>query len=399
MLFYEMRKNCFRKYVFVLLFALSLLDIGKIAVDKYQGRIDEVDTEYDGGKKAFEQIYGKLKGRINEEKLLFFDSEETRLGEIYDKRENYQDSNEMTYSGNLFEDYRILRKYIKEDFIYQNNYRDYSDELEVLAKENIEYYKRRGNEVKVKENEYIARTYSNRTISEFYRTDSINSYLNYSFSSVLILVMCFLGGAGVFGGEYDCEMVHILSTSKNGGIKSTMAKCLAAVSYSVAVVLWFSILDFVAYQILCNLEGLNNPIWMVKEFKNSFLNCRISDFILQKIYLRILAALSITLILLIVSMLFKKVIRVALVFFILILGWYTTGSYIFSISGHQNLLALGNPLVLLNCTKLFQGFYCIEINDGFLLLSTVCVWGNLLLALMALLIIIIGMRRVEQCRC
>ena len=89
--FYELRKTFLRRYVIVLLLLLSVLDVVKIGVDRYQGNIDLITREGTANQKAFEQFYRNTKGTVTDDTLRFLSEEEQRLGEIYEKRLNYHD--------------------------------------------------------------------------------------------------------------------------------------------------------------------------------------------------------------------------------------------------------------------------------------------------------------------
>lgn len=395
--YYELRKSFLRKHVIVLLILLSVLDVVKIGLDRYQGSIDSLYLEKKEQREAFEQLYKKTKGKFTDSTLQFITSEEKRLGEIYDKRLYYSAPDEVTYCGNLYEDYRILEVYIAKEFHYMHEYETYSNEITALALDNIAYYEEKGNLLKVRENKFIADNYSNRSVKEFYRTNSIMGYLNNYFSTILIIFMCFLGVAPVFGGEYDCKMYYILSTSKKGGLNSTLIKILSSLLFSWAVVLWFFVLDFAAYQIVFGFEGLNNPVWAIPEFKESFLNCNIQSFLLHGILLKLLAVISVSMVILFLSLLLKKMIYVSLAFLILLAGWYAAGNFISSLSRWKRILALWNPIALFRNLNLYQGFHYMEFGSRFILESTMCIIGNVVMSVAVIVLILLVKRRAEKC--
>lgn len=395
--FYELRKSFLRKHVIVMLILLSVLDVVKIGLDKYQGSIDSLYLENKEQREAFEQLYKKTKGKFTDSTLQFITGEEERLGEIYDKRLNYNAPGEVTYCGNLYEDYRILEVYIAKEFHYMQEYEAYSNEITALAADNIAYYKDKGNLLKVRENKYIADNYSNRSVKEFYRTDSIMGYLNSYFSTILIIFMCFLGVAPVFGAEYDCKMHYILLTSKRGGLNSTLIKILSSLLFSWIMVLWFFVLDITTYQIFFGLEGLHNPVWAIQEFKESFLNCSIQTFLLHEVLLKLLAVMSVCMVILFLSLLLKKMIYVSLGFLILLAGWYVAGNFTFSFSRWKMMLALWNPVTLFRSLNLYQGFHYMEFGSRFLLESTMCIIGNVVIAAVVTVLILLVKRRAEKC--
>lgn len=394
--FYELRKNYLRKYVILCLLLLSVLDVIKINVDYKQDRIDSVTAESAENIAAYEKMYDKSKGEMTEDTRHFLGSEEERLSEIYENRPNIPDSNEPTYSGNWYEDYRLLEVYIAKEFNYMANYNEYSSRIASLAEDNISYYQKKNNMLKVKENEYIRDTYQNRKITHFYRMDSINSFLNYQFSNILILFLCFIGAAPAFLAEHDCQMDFIIQTSRNGKIKTTILKILAAVCYAVGIVLWFFGLDLITYQVLCGFEALNIPIWSIKDYCESFLNCTIFDFMLQEVVLKILGVILFTLVILFFSFMMKRVLHVALGFLAVLAGFYLLSRYAFSMSKWKAVPALCNPVTLLNNSTLYKGFHYVELGDTFILKSSICVWGSMgMIVLVLVLILIFSWRKCK----
>lgn len=374
--FYEFRKTFLRLYVVILLIVLSVLNLVKIGMDYYKGTIDVLVVHTSEEKEAFKQLYTKIKGPFTEESYEFLRNEEKRLGEIYERKLNQYNKEEWTYSGNLYLDYRILEKFIAYEYYYMRDYQDNCAQVVAAAKENIPYYQDKGNLLKVRESEFVVENYSNRSISQFYRTAIIDQYIEYNFSSVLVLFLCFLGVAPVFGTEYECKMNEILSVSKRGKMYSIFAKILAALCFTALIVLWFSLLDFLAYHVLFTFEGLDNPIWAVEEFEDSFLNCTIANFIIHQSFLKLLAFEEITLVLLLFSLLVRRVIYVAVSFVVLMIYWYVTSSWIDSFKMWEVLISLWNPICLMRPYKLYQTFQYIEFGNHFVLKSAMCIWGN-----------------------
>jgi hypothetical protein len=278
--------------------------VAKIALDYQQGNIDPLMKESRNNRDAAECIYEKIKGQMTSEKTAFLEDEEERLGEIYTKRLNNQKDGEVTYSGNLYEDYRLLETYLASQYRYMQEYEDYSRRLKELAEENIDYYKVVGNEKKQAENEWIKEKYQNRSISEFYRMDVAESFLGYNFSIILILFLCVLAITPVFLLERETGMRDILLTSKAGRRRSTVTKLGGALLFSACMVIWFSLIDFASFELICGMEGLGMPVWSIESMKNCFLNCSVGYFAGLKFGAELLAFFVAALILLLLSRLF-----------------------------------------------------------------------------------------------
>ncbi|RDU24899.1 hypothetical protein [Anaerosacchariphilus polymeriproducens] len=390
--FYELRKSFLRKYVIVFLIVFSVLDVTKISLNYYQGNIDPILQENESNQGAAEQMYTLTKGSITQDKFTFLKKEEERLGEIYSKKLGNKDENEVTYSGNLYEDYRLLKLYIAEGFHYAENYSQYSKTITKIAEDNIGYYKKQNNFLSAMENKFIADTYSRRNITSFYRSDAVESYFDDFFSFILILIMCFLCIAPVFGQEYETNMNVLLLSSKKGRIKSTIIKMMASLCCGAFITLWFCLVDWLTYHLLCGFEGLDNPIWALPSFKESFLNSTITHFMLSEILLRVLAVIVIVLSLLILSLLLKKPLYVGGSFLVLLGGWYLLSRLSVQSDMLKSLVGLCNPVCLYLNKQLYQEFHYLEFGTRFYLMSNISIAGNIILAVV-LILILFGLKR------
>ncbi len=385
--YFEWRKFIFRKYIVVFFLLLSLIDVFKIVMDSYQGKIDIIFIESEENKKAYKEIYNKIKGNITEEKISFIEQEKKRLGEIYDKKLGNHIEGEKTYSGNLYDDYRILRQYIYEDFERCLKYKEYSRMLEKLAKENVVFYTEAGNMAGRKENEYIARTYNNREIEAYYRTESLKGYFSYTFSSILMVILCFLGIAPMYLMERESNMWNILETTYIGRKYCRNVKIFAVIVYVCIIVAWFRLLDYFTYWFLFDIEGIENPVWMVTGFGKSPLNCSIRYYILYDILMKISSIFVFAMSLLLLSFYMDKVVHVAVGFAVFLGVWLFMANGVDSLELWVKGLEMCSPVVLLDCSRLFKEFVHIEIGRYFIrgeILAAVSASCILLLELIAL---------------
>ena len=366
LLYFEWRKFIFRKHVFIFLLLLSLLDISKLVLDKYQGEVDILSIESPENRKGFDELYNMVKGSITEEKIQFLEQEKERLEEIYGKKLGNRIEGEKTYTGNLYEDYRILKKYIYIDFERCAQYEAYSSQLEQLAKENVAFYEKMNNIASKKQNEFIARTYNNRKINAYYRTEGLAKYFRYMFSSILMVFMCFLGVAPMYVSEKEIHMQDLLKTTCIGRISRKTVKLFAAMLYGAALVVWFRLLDYVSFWLLFGIEGTKNPIWSVSGFEKSPLNCSIQSYILYDIGIKILSVCVIVLTILLLSFFMDKIIHVAIGSAILLGIWQFMEGGINSLHWVVKGCAMCSPLLLMNCSRLFCEFLHIEAGRYFI---------------------------------
>lgn len=390
--FYEARKTYIRKYIVIFLIILTFVDIFKIYVDYKEGKIDALMAESEENQNAVNLIYKNVRACSTKERNEYIDEEEQRLGEIYNKRLNKEKKGERTYSGNLYEDYRLMEMYIAKQYHYMNEYAKYSGEIESLAKDNVTYYENVNNTSQKTVNQYIIDKYRNRSINDYYRMDTVQGFIEYNFSKVLILVLCLLAFSPVFGMEYESGMQDILLTSKKTH-KNLMMKLLAAVFFCFCTVTWFFMIDYLSFRFICGMEGLNMPIWSIQEMKNSFLNCNIWYFILIKYGTEILGFLTIMLILLFLSSILKKPVYIMLAFVPVVLSFYQLSDLINSVSQIEKVVSVCNPISLLLAKRLYEKFYFIRLRNSFILASDLCIWANIIISIVLIIAIIFIQRR------
>lgn len=396
LLFYELRKSYFRFYILAGLMVLSVLDVTKIVMDYQQGITDRAVMENEDNLRAIADLSYIFNGKITAEKAAFLEKEEKRLGDIYDKRLNQYNPKEKTYSGNLYEDYRLLEVYFVPQYRYMVEYQQFSEDITKYAVENVNYYGKKKNVLKVKENAYIANVYSDRQLQYYARTNCEKTYLSYSFSFWLIVLLCFLGVAPAFQNESACGMSYLLRTSKKGGIPSTMTKIIAAFLYGIFLVLWFCLLDYVCYSFTQGFGAMELPIWAISDYQKSFLNCSIFSFIIYRAETKIIAILMIISVLLFLSVFIKKIIYCMLPLAGLLFIWYKSYNFLFSTIRWKQIIGSWNPFTLFGNVKMYQEFHIMEIGKSFYLCSDMCLIGNIFWIALLLAAIFVWKRRTER---
>lgn len=390
--FYEARKTYIRKYIIIFLLLLTIIDIVKISLDYKAGNIDSLMAESQVNREAVNKMYRKVKNCTLEERHRFIANEEQRLGEIRNKHLNRNKPGEYTYSGNLYEDYRLLKMYIAKQYYYMNDYWEYSKNIELLAQENKDYYENLNNTCQKKVNEFIVQNYKNRSINEYCRMETMESYLNYNFSAVLIIIISLLAFSPVFGLEYESGMQSIIMTSKEKG-RNLMIKLAGAMLFCFFIVCWFFIVDYLSFRYICGMEGFNMPIWSITGMKNSFLNCTIGYFIFIKYGAELLGFITIMLILLFLSAVLKKAVYIMLVFSPILFSSYYFSDMINSVSSIEKALSVCNPVSLVLSVRLYEKLYYLECGNGFILASNLCIYANAILSVVLIIAIIFTQRR------
>ncbi len=178
-----------------------------------------------------------------------------------------------TMTGNIYSDRNILEKYYVQPMEYFYNYQACASEVAERAKENALLYKERGLTYEVRKNSMIYHLYSGRNIPNFAYQEMYNYYLNYDFSSILVLLLCLYGIVSTFVCEKETQMDMLLLTNLGGGRKTALAKIVAATLFVISVAIWFSVLDYIGFALsFGTTEGYNLPLYAVSNFSTAAIN-------------------------------------------------------------------------------------------------------------------------------
>lgn len=353
---YEFIKIFRKKSIIFALIFFSIINIYKINI--YYKNNGRVNSEFNQG---YWRAYNKVSGVINDEKINFVIKEYKNAKVLvdngnYDKKYNHSNTN--TYTGYVFGDMNMFNE-LYSSLNYCYNYDKYMDAAISKAKENIEFYEKCDNNFQVKNSKKIISFYSNRKINEFYNTEGYESFFNYDFSSVLIILILILGLASVFSGEKEAGMYNVIYTCKYGKENTVVSKVIASMIYTIIVCSWFFILDIISFSLIFNLSGGNLSVYSMQIFKYTPLNMKIWEFIICSNIIKLLGFFVIGGIIILLSSVFSE----SLLPFILstgIITVYLSGNDFLS-GKAKEIVTLINPISLLTNRELFKEYSVINI--------------------------------------
>ena len=180
---------------------------------------------------------------------------------------------EGTLTGNLYSDRNLLERYFVDPM--ERFYTARADAAEVVraARENARFYESLGNAYEARKNAATARLYQGRRVTEFYYTEGYKLYLNYDFSTVLVLLLALYALSQTFTRDSECRMTELMLTSPGGGIPTVFAKIAAASAYLLAVSLWFSAVDFAGFDAFSDLTDAGGlPVYAAETFEEASVN-------------------------------------------------------------------------------------------------------------------------------
>jgi hypothetical protein len=348
---YEIKKNFFRRSIFIVLLLATLVNIGKIYAVYQQNSLfgSEDGNEMN---KAFWQLYNnQFKGIITNEKIEELLELYKPLYEVCVVTKTFSTAyNPNTFTGYVFGDFRMLELGFVQPMEYTYMYETYAQDIAIKAEENMKFFYLKGNNYEYKRNLKINNMFKGRNLNEFYHTEIFNQFYHYDFSSFLIILICLLGLVPMFVLEKETEMNFILLSSPYGRNKTVEAKIMASIIYTLLISIWFFIVDFLSFSYFFGLTGISQYVYAIEDFMLTPITLKMWQFILLSFSLKFMGFLSITYILLILSSLFKNV----------LLPYVIGLSYVFLLIfsnefiNERKLLQFLNPITLITNRKLFK---------------------------------------------
>ncbi len=356
----EFRKNFQRRSLLLVILALSIINAVKIGTDyKLNAYYGSPSRETQNEKHAYETLYSKqYKGEITDEKIAeimdYINSHYTDAVQLnYDKAEDF----DKYISGTWFGDYHAYYFKLYLPYKYFYGYKGYSDKIVAKAVDNIAFYKGYGNDYEVIRNYKIAYRYSDREITEFYDTEGAEVYLNYDFSSLLVLLILVYALTPVFLGERQNGMHPIIAISRYGTERTAMAKILSSIVFSAAVTIWFAALTLFQHAMIYSTDGMNLPLYAIRQFQQTPLSMEIWQFILLDFAMRCLGVIFFTGVILLISALCKS----WLTAFGAEIGFIGILVVIYDFFPRGNFI---NPVSLLTCRELFTEFNTLKLFNA-----------------------------------
>ena len=278
-LLYEIKKMMPLKKVMILMIVFLLFNCANIYKNYYPACSGYSEVILQKGRVA---VYKLLEGKISEEKYNTFLEEYDRVCGVVESG-NY--SNEVDfdkyYCGYAYGDRNIFYEVLAEferQILYPSSVSKIKEEMEA----NMDFFEEIGNFLLYEENKYVLSCFSDRHIRSFYYTSPSIYLFEYSFSSVLIIILILLIFSPVFSLEKENEMLEILHCTKYGcnqkcGNTVWLYKIgLLLVMVTLLTVL-FGLSDIIMLKVCLKFNGLSQPIYILEEFSETNLTCSIFE--------------------------------------------------------------------------------------------------------------------------
>lgn len=349
---YEFSKLFCKRSMMLLLVLFSICNLLKINSEYQSYSFLSDGRSSQSWHSAYWQLYHDYSGEITDEKIARLLSLYQPLAEATaDMTASNALGNPDTLTGNLYSDRNLLEKYYVKPMQYFYGYQEAASQVADKARENAQLYQDRGQRYEARKNSVIYHLYKDRSIPAFAYREMYNYYLNYDFSTVLILLFCLYGVVGTFVCEKETQMDMLLLTNPNGGRKTALAKVFAVSLFLAGVSLWFSALDFIGFA--CSFgtfEGGDLPLYAINNFAEASVNMSLFQYAILSAVLKVVGVWSIGMLLLTASMFWHSALVPFALDFAIVLVLILSGA---SAAYSSHLWGkVANPYALLTCRVL-----------------------------------------------
>jgi hypothetical protein len=300
LLILEIGKNLKRRSVLVVLALFLAANIYNIAAN-----FSDADAEDPDAFKGYWDVYRQIEGKMTDETIRFVMRNHEELSALIASGVYETAPSDAFYTKYAFGDWGVFethRKGMERIFLFN----DSIEALKKSAEGNIDFYESVGNRFEAQKSRMIAESYGTRVLSHYYDMSGMKKYLNYDFSSLLIIILLVFIACPVFAHERESGMDKLLLSSVKGRHRTAFAKKHAVAAMTLAVCMIFYLSDLLGFLAVSHLNGWSAPIYQIKQFDFSPLTLAVWQFALLSFLLKCLGGLIISQVILFFSSLFKK---------------------------------------------------------------------------------------------
>lgn len=315
---FEFYKLFYKRSILIILIIFSAINLLKIH-NEFQSFSYLADDGTSGSwSSVYWQLYEKYSGIITVDKINdLIDVYQPLQEATADMTASTAKDDPDTLTGNKYSDRNLLEKYFLKPMEQFYTYSFLADEVAKKARDNIAIYENTGQKYESRKNSMLYKLYSEREITKFSYREMYNYYLNYDFSTVLILLLCLYGIVGTFICEKETQMKMILLTNPNGGLKTVISKIVSVSAFIWGVSIWFSALDYIGFVIsFGTIEGYDLPLYAISNFSAASVSWSLCWYSVISSLVRALGVWYMGMLFLLVSMFWRN----ALIPFVLGLG-------------------------------------------------------------------------------
>lgn len=377
LVYYEIRKNYVRRYLFIAITFFIILNAGMIyrgylIGDGLMGYFMPHTNETKEDWQFYHRMHEQLDGPLTTEKAKFVNDEYERLSSLTMDGTFSKQKSEDTYTGYVYSDYRMIAQYFYHPMKYAADYEKNILEVVEKAKENLLFYRTYQNKFELAKNEYIVNRYSGRKITTFYDGKPWALLFNYRFSDLLILLLLLLGLVPMYTNEKETRMDELILSSSKGKRNMGTAKILSVFAYITFLLLIFSGLNLLTFGILYRLSGAGMPVYAIEAYQYTPITLTVGSFYIFLQLVKWVGFSAIGIWLCLLSTWFGRALYPYMLgLLLMVVGIFTSGYYT-SIETGKIIWALFSPFTLLKGNELLKDLLGMNIGQMFMLRLTLC---------------------------
>ncbi len=210
MLSFELKKIVRNRLLLFLLVLLMAVNLSQIVSD-FQMQYGEHDRLFEGKQSVYDAVEGSWDLATIEQVVTTKQKLDQLIsGGDYSTEHNQSD----TITGYLFSDamlYEEVEAQMKSLYHYERTMTEHTQ----MTQENVAFYQSNDNAYQVNRNRLMADTYVGRSVSGYYAMEGMERYLQYDFSTLLILLLVLPLLSPIFAKEREIEMDGLLRLTQN----------------------------------------------------------------------------------------------------------------------------------------------------------------------------------------
>lgn len=284
MIKYEIQKIIVNKTTLVFLTFVLIINIVNIFKNYYQ------DSEKDPVYPVYLEIYQEIQGKNLELCKNIIETELLTVSEKEEKRYLYTTA------------YEELLQEIEE--IQRLDER--RNELGKCSAEKAENLKKTSLYLHNLNSKY-ADIYKNTKIDSYYNINGIEEFINYKFHYILIIVLIISVVSSTFTEEKTKGTYEIIKTTKNGYKKLAFIKVVSVLTFVAILQLLFSICNYICFKICYKFDGIFQPIYMIRNYRELPVDGDIIYFLVKNCILGFLGIAIMALVVVMISLVFNEV--------------------------------------------------------------------------------------------
>ncbi len=257
-----------------------------------------------------EKIERQVEGKITDEKISFVTAHYKKYLKMVQEGTFSKEGNQKgTYTGYIMGDYNEFEVYyntLKDLYEYQERARKICEQ----AKDNAYFYAKRNNTYEMERNLKIYHSFHGRKITDYYEREDTQNYLEYDFSTLLMVIMVLISISGIWIYEKEHDMLVLMNCSEMPMTIIIIGKFLCMLLMGLLFTVVFAVDDYICHSIFSSIKALNQPLYSIEDYFFTGFRGSILQYMLYSVWLKYIAVEFIAMCIFVLSYFFRDGMKV-----------------------------------------------------------------------------------------